>query len=868
MNKLLIIDGNSILNRAYYGIRMLNAPDGTPTNAVYGFLNILFKQMEELKPDGVCVAFDVKEKTFRHKMYDMYKAQRKPAPEDFLVQLPLIKEVLTAMNIKCLENPGYEADDIIGTLAKICDKNNIECHILTGDKDDLQLASESVKINLVITRMGSTSTTIYDAAAVYEKYGVTPKEFIDVKGLMGDASDNIPGVTGIGEKTAFSLISQYKSIENIYENIETIEVTKSVREKLKNGKEDAFMSKTLATIECDVPGEYDIESYKVSEYKEELADIFSRLNFKQLMSKLKLTTAPKEKVQGKKKCISADKDTFKNLKGEVCYRLSANKYLAFSNGNEYYYIESPDANVLKAFFEGECIKTGYNIKEDIIFLAQKGVKFNNIGFDVMIGAYIINPVRNGYPLDEIALEISGVEVSSDVNEQDGQIMMDFGDDTGDLQENGNDTAAKELFAVESLAKDLKKKITENNQEQLCYEIEMPLIEVLANMQLEGVLVDKSALENFGDELSEKIEELTKNIYNYAGKEFNINSPKQLGEILFSDLQLPHGKKTKTGYSTNAEILEKLKGVHPIIQLILDYRQVAKLKSTYVDGLLAVINPETGRIHSNFNQTVTATGRISSTEPNLQNIPVRTPLGRKMRKMFIASSGKTLVDADYSQIELRVLSHISGDENMQHAFLNNIDIHTQTASQVFNIPIDEVTPEMRTSAKAVNFGIVYGISDFALSQDLKISFGEAKKYIEGYFANYPKIKTYLDDVIKTGTEKGYVSTIFGRRRYMPELRASNKITRSFGERVAMNAPIQGSAADIIKIAMVNVFKALKDNKLSSKLILQIHDELIVETYPEELDIVKNIVKTEMEKAAEMAIPLCVELNTGSSWYDTK
>lgn len=867
MNKLLIIDGNSILNRAYYGIRMLNAPDGTPTNAVYGFLNILFKQIDELNPDGICVAFDVKEKTFRHKMYDKYKAQRKPAPEDFLVQLPLIKEVLTAMNITCLENPGYEADDIIGTVSKICDKNNVECHILTGDKDDLQLASENVKIDLVITRMGSTTTTVYNCDTVYEKYGVTPKEFIDVKGLMGDTSDNIPGVMGIGEKTAFSLISQYKSIENIYENLETIEVTKSVREKLKNGKEDAFMSKTLATIDRNVPGEYDIESYKIREYKEELADIFSRLNFKQFMSKLKLTATPVRRTENNKKCIFADGDIIKSLKGEVCYKL-AKEYLAVSDGKEYYFIEYPDEYVLKDFFEGESIKIGYNIKEDIISLAQKNIGFKNISFDVMIGAYIINPVRSGYPLDEVALEISGVEISDNANEQDGQIMMDFGDSENNGGENNADIAAKELFAIESLTKDLKKKIEENNQEQLCYEIEMPLIEVLAHMQIEGVLVDREALEKFGEELSKRIAELTQAIYEYAGKEFNINSPKQLGEILFSDMQLPHGKKTKTGYSTNAEILEKLKDVHPIIGLILDYRQVSKLKSTYIDGLLSVISPQTGKIHSNFNQTVTATGRISSTEPNLQNIPVRTPLGREMRKMFVAPQGKMFVDADYSQIELRVLAHISGDENMQHAFLNDIDIHTQTASQVFNVPISEVTSEMRTSAKAVNFGIVYGISDFALSQDLKISFGEAKKYIEGYFSNYPKIKAYLDDVIKTGTEKGYVSTIFKRRRYMPELRASNKITRSFGERVAMNAPIQGSAADIIKIAMVNVFKALKDKHLSSKLILQIHDELIVETYPEELEIVKEIVKTEMEKAANLAIPLCVELNTGRSWYDTK
>ncbi len=864
MEKLLIIDGNSILNRAYYGIRMLNAPDGTPTNAVYGFLNILFKQLDELKPDGVCVAFDVKEKTFRHKMYDKYKAQRKPAPEDFLVQLPLIKEVLRAMNIVCLENPGYEADDIIGTVSRICNEENKECYILTGDKDDLQLASDNVKINLVITRMGNTQTTVYDDAMVFEKYGVTPTEFIDVKGLMGDSSDNIPGVAGIGEKTAFSLISKYKSIENIYENIETIEVTKSVREKLINGKEDAFMSKTLATIDRNVPEDYDINSYEIQEYSDEIGEIFQRLNFKQLMSKLKITAPKKEEVKCSKECKACQSEILKSLKGEVIYKFISDGAIAMSCGEDYYYIENPLQADLKAFFEGEALKIGYNIKEDIISLGKSDIEIKNIAFDVMIGAYIINPVRSGYPLEEIALEIAGVSISQE-DEQSGQMMMDFGDGNS---ESGINRAANELFAIEQLYKTLKEAIKENGQEKLCYEIEMPLIEVLASMQKEGVLVDKEALEAFGKELSSRIEELTDAIYGYAGKEFNINSPKQLGEILFSDLNLPHGKKTKTGYSTNADILEKLKDVHPIVSSILDYRQVAKLKSTYVDGLLSVINPKTGRIHSNFNQTVTATGRISSTEPNLQNIPVRTPLGRQMRKMFVAPDDKILTDADYSQIELRVLSHISGDKNMQRAFLNNIDIHTQTASQVFGVPLNEVTSEMRSGAKAVNFGIVYGISDFALSQDLKISYKEAKQYIEDYFKNYPDVKKYLDDVIKSGTEKGYVSTIFGRRRYMPELRASNKITRSFGERVAMNAPIQGSAADVIKIAMVNVYRALRDSGLKSKLILQIHDELIVETYPDELERVKEIVKTEMEEAAKMAVPMSVDLNTGKSWYDTK
>ncbi len=866
LEKLLIIDGNSILNRAYYGIRMLNAPDGTPTNAVYGFLNILFKQLDEIKPDGVCVAFDVKEKTFRHKMYDLYKAQRKPAPDDFLVQLPLIKEVLNGMNITCLENPGYEADDIIGTVSRICDEKNIECYILTGDKDDLQLASKNVKISLVITQMGNTTTTVYDNEGVFKKYGVTPKEFIDVKGLMGDASDNIPGVAGIGEKTAFSLIRNYKSIEEIYEQIETIDVTKSVREKLINGKEDAILSKTLATIDQNVPGNYNIGEYKLKEYKEELGEIFYRLNFKQFMSKLKITAQTSKRTSCDKVCIKNDESILSKIDGKTVYRLYYEEQsIAVIDKDNYYYIENVSDASLKNFFEGSCPKIGYSIKEDIVYLAEKGIEFNNLEFDVMIGAYILNPVRNGYNLDEIALEMAGIEIGNETDEQSGQIMMDFGDAKSD---NFLEQSAKELFAINELYEMLNKKIIENNQESLCYKIEMPLIKVLASMQIEGVLINKDALESFGQELKEKIDYYTKEIYNYAGKEFNINSPKQLGEVLFVDLELPHGKKTKTGYSTNADILEKLKNVHPIVANILEYRQVAKLKSTYVDGLLAVINSKTGRIHSNFKQTVTATGRLSSTEPNLQNIPVRTPLGREMRKMFVAPEGKIFADADYSQIELRVLSHIADDKNMQNAFLNDIDVHTQTASQVFKVPLNDVTSDMRTSAKAVNFGIVYGISDYSLSQDLNISFKEAKQYIEGYFENYPNIKLYLDNVIKDGAEKGYVSTIFGRRRYMPELRSSNKITQSFGERVAMNAPIQGTAADIIKIAMVNVYNALKDNNLKSKLILQIHDELIVESYPDEIEEVKKIVKTKMEEAAKLAVPLKVELNTGKSWFDTK
>ncbi len=865
MEKLLIIDGNSILNRAYYGIRMLNAPDGTPTNAVFGFLNILFKQLDELKPDGVCVAFDLKEKTFRHKMYDKYKAQRKPAPEDFLVQLPIIKEVLSAMNISCLEKAGYEADDIIGTVSRLCEEKNKECYILTGDKDDLQLATDNVKINLIITRMGSTTATVYTKKEVYEKYGVTPSEFIDVKGLMGDPSDNIPGVSGIGEKTAFSLISKYKSIERIYEQIDEIEVTPSVRAKLKAGKDDAFLSKTLATIDKNVPEEYDIEAYSIKEYGEGLGEIFARLNFKQFMSRLKVSAPEKTEKQCTIACREAEGAELIGLCGEAVYRLFKSGAIAVKQGENCFYVENPTDEELKAFFEGDCRKIGYNVKEDMLALWARDIDFCCLEFDVMIGAYIINPVRSGYPLEEIAFEMAQVDISRSDNEEDGQMMMDFGEEKS---EDILSVAAKELFAAEELYKVLCAEIKKNGQDMLCREIEMPLIEVLASMQREGVTVDKEALFAFGEELSLKIEKLKEEIYSYAGHEFNINSPKQLGDVLFAEMELPHGKKTKTGYSTNADILEKLSEVHPIVRCVLEYRQVAKLKSTYVDGLLAVINPKTGRIHSNFNQTVTATGRISSTEPNLQNIPVRTPLGRQMRKMFVAEGEKMLVDADYSQIELRVLAHISNDLNMQSAFKSGTDIHTQTASQVFGTPIDSVTSEMRTRAKAVNFGIVYGISEYALARDLGISFKEAKQYIEDYFKNYCGIKEYLEGVIASGEKDGYVSTIFGRRRYMPELRASNKMTRAFGERVAMNAPVQGSAADIIKIAMVNVYKALKEHSLKSKLVLQIHDELIVEAYQDEVEAVSEIVKTEMEKAAALRVPLLADLKSGKSWYDTK
>ncbi len=870
MKKLMIIDGNSILNRAYYGIRMLNAPDGTPTNAVYGFLNILFKNLDEDMPDYLCVAFDVKEKTFRHKMYDLYKAQRKPAPEDFLVQLPLIKEVLGAMNCVCLEKPGYEADDIIGTVSAVCENSGIECLILTGDKDDLQLASELVKVKLVISRMGSTTTTVYDRDAVVEKYNVTPDEFIDVKALMGDSSDNIPGVKGIGEKTAFSLIEQYKGIDKIYEQIESIDVTPSVRKKLEEGKADAYMSRQLATIDRNVPMDFDIEACGRKEPKsDELAKLFMRLNFKSFLDRMDLKeAAATETTTFEGKCEMADIAKIRELikaSNVLAYRLYTDALAVTADGKQFFRIEKPDMDLLKEFFESDtCQKVGFDVKNDILYLKSIGIEYNALVFDVVIGAYILDPTRSAYDLDALALEYLGMAVNGKTDEgENGQLSLSFDDEA-----EGADDGAEALYVIYKLWKKFSSMLEENGQHSLYYDVELPLIEVLADMQYRGVYVDKTALEEFGTSLKAQISGLEKLIYELAGREFNINSPKQLGDVLFVDLQLPHGKKTKTGYSTNVDVLKKLEGVHPIIENILEYRSLTKLKSTYVDGLLPVINPQTGRIHSNFNQTVTATGRISSTEPNLQNIPVRTERGREMRRMFVAEGERVLVDADYSQIELRVLAHIAGDDSMRSAFAEGVDIHTKTAATVFKVPVEEVTPSMRSGAKAVNFGIVYGIGEFSLSQDLKISIKEAKQYIADYLAGYPAIKQYMENTVSNGRDHGYVSTILNRRRYLPELRASNKITQAFGERVAMNAPIQGSAADIIKIAMVNVYKKLKEEGLKSKLILQVHDELIVEAEPEEKTRVEEILRSEMENALEISVPLKVDMNSGKTWYDTK
>ena len=880
MKKLLIIDGNSILNRAYYGIRPLTAPDGTPTNAVYGFLNILLKHLDEESYDYLCVAFDVKEKTFRHKRYKLYKAQRKPAPEDFLVQLPLMKEVLAAMNCMCMELPGYEADDIIGTVSKICDQSDVECNILTGDKDDLQLISDNTTVKLVVTRMGRTTTTDYHLEQFREKYGIEPSEFIDVKALMGDASDNIPGVAGVGEKTAMSLIQNYKNIDYIYEHIDELEIKEGVRNKLKNDRDNAYLSYELATIDRNAPIDFDFSAAVRGGYNEsELAALFTRLNFRSFISKLKLDKAAEaaeatDTIDGIGK--SADfKDLISAARAakKVAYTLSGNRLFIKPPKGDVIYADADKEDLKEFFGDSEISKVGYDIKEDIIAVSEYGIDapespFRAMTFDVMLAAYILDPTQSSYPIDTLCTKYLSAYLDCDDSADGGEqlSMLDVIEPSSDKTQ----LIINRVYAIERLAEKMADEIEKNGQHYLYYDVELPLTEVLARLQLRGMYVDRDELTDFGRMLDDRINLLCDEIYSLAGEEFNINSPKQLGVILFEKLELPFGKKNKSGgYSTNAEILEKLRDKHEIVEKVLEYRQLAKLKSTYVTGLSSVVNPKTGRIHSHFNQTVTNTGRLSSTEPNLQNIPVRTPLGREIRKMFIAEKdGWTLIDADYSQIELRVLAHIADDSAMKQAFLDNEDIHTQTAATVFKTPVDEVTPLMRSRAKAVNFGIVYGIGAFSLAKDIGTSRAEAQQYIDEYLAHYGNVALYMNQVIESAKECGYITTVLGRRRYIPELSASSHQLRMFGERVAMNAPIQGSAADIIKIAMVNVDRRLAESGLSARLVLQVHDELIVESPESEKDAAAAILKEEMEKAYKLSVPLIVDMNSGKSWYDTK
>lgn len=881
MKKLLIIDGNSILNRAYYGIRPLTAPDGTPTNAVYGFLNILFKYLEEEAPDYLCVAFDVKEKTFRHKKYDLYKAQRKPAPEDFVVQLPLMKEVLGAMNCLCLELPGWEADDIIGTVSKMCEEQAVECKILTGDKDDLQLASDKTVIKLVVTKMGKTTTTDYGRDEFCEKYGIEPTLFIDAKALMGDSSDNIPGVRGIGEKTAMSLIQSYGSLDDIYSSLESIDVTDSVRRKLAEGKADAYLSYELATIDKNAPIAFSFEDAIIKPYNnEELAKLFTRLNFRSFIQKLELdtsvaATAAMPEISGKGNKISfAEMISAAESAKTASYIIKGNRLYIKPFGNSDSLYADVTKKELKAFFANDKIaKVGFDIKEDIISLFDYGIDaqptdIKNIKFDVMLAAYILDPTKSEYRLDELCVKyLSSVLGGGESGEKSEQISMleVMGGETDNTSE-----VFSVLSALEKLSVCMAEIIEKNNQHTLYYDVELPLLEVLADLQLRGMYIDKDALSDFGDMLNEQINTVQAEIYSLSGEEFNINSPKQLGVILFEKLGLPYGKKNKKGsYSTNVDVMEKLKDKHPIAGKVLTYRQLTKLQSTYVTGLGALINPQTGRLHSRFNQMVTSTGRISSTEPNMQNIPVRTKLGREIRRMFVAEKPDwCLIDADYSQIELRVLAHIADDASMKEAFESGEDIHAQTAANVFGVPLSEVTPKMRSRAKAVNFGIVYGIGAFSLAQDIGTTRKEAQAYIDGYLSHYNKIAEYMTNTVECAKNNGYITTVLGRRRYLPELKASSQIMRAFGERVAMNAPIQGSAADIIKIAMVNVYKKLKDEGLHARLILQVHDELIVEAPESERELASKILKEGMENAYALSVPLSVEMNCGKSWYDTK
>lgn len=872
MKKLLIIDSNSILNRAFYGIRYLSTKDGIPTNAVYGFLNIILKLAEQEKPDCICAAFDLKAPTFRHKMYSEYKAQRKPTPEGLLKQFPIAKEVLEAMNIKILQLEGYEADDIIGTVSRICEENGIECMIATGDKDDLQLASDKTKVILTVTKSGVNETTVYDDKAVEERYHVTPSEFIDVKALMGDTSDNITGVKGIGEKTAMSLIEKYKSIEYIYENADELDIRGAVLEKLKNGRDMAFLSKKLATIDKNVPIEFDTDECIVK--NKSLADNASD-ELCALLKKLELNSIIKRMgLSEKEETDNSFFDKFEFVKSEkpeeaengsllacgFCMAGDKAESVCFGNGKRFCEVKITEESlpeIRRILEDADIKKVVFDIK-NIMVKTKDLFEIKGIVYDAAIAAYLIDPAKSSYTISQLAGEY--LNVSCREEGESGQLSL--------FEEPAEDnTFLRETACIIPLMEKTRERMREDGLENLFEKIELPLVRVLADMQIYGIEIDKNQLMKFSEMLTEKTEAAEKEIHALAGENFNINSPKQLGVILFEKLGLKAVKKTKSGYSTNADVLEKLKDKHPIIPLITEYRQFAKLKSTYCDGLSAVTEAD-GRVHSNFTQTVTVTGRISSTEPNMQNIPVRTSLGREMRKMFVAKEGCVLIDADYSQIELRVLASIAEDEKMISAFKNDEDIHTVTAAQVFGIDISKVTSEQRSSAKAVNFGIVYGIGEYSLSQDIHVSVKEAKQYIANYLEKYSGVREYMEKIKMRAAEDGYVKTLMNRIRYIPELKSSNYNIRAFGERVALNTPIQGSAADIIKLAMIRVHDRIEAEKLSSRLILQVHDELIIEAPVEEQEFAARILREEMENAAELKVPLKVDLSVGKSWYEAK
>ena len=881
MSKLVLIDGHSILNRAFYGVPDLTNAAGLHTNAIYGFLNILFKILDEESPDYLTVAFDVKAPTFRHEMFKEYKGTRKPMPEELREQVPVMKEVLQAMGIRIIEQAGYEADDLLGTIAKRAEAEGIDVSLVSGDRDLLQIATDRIRIRIPKTKGGRTEIENYYAADVEAKYQVNPVQFIDLKALMGDTADNIPGVPKVGEKTATDLMVQFGSLDGIYEHIDEV-TKKSVKESLIQNKDLAYLSRELATIKLDSPLTYTLEEARVGNFFNEASYIlFKKLEFKNLLNKFEKGVSNEEisasfhlvenlaEVEALFTRVLSDKDRQIGLKvvkeagrhgellGVALHLQEEGSFLVLKQG----FLTEDYLKEKIALLGAQCRIATADIKSEYAYLqAQDTDRF----FDVILAAYLLNPLKNDYTVEDIANEYLNLMLP-----EKGQAFgrLSFKDALNEKPEDFLKYCCFEAYVCAQAAVCLQQKLEETQMDRLMREIEMPLTLVLFSMEEEGIRVNPEALKDYGEALSGKITELEQEIYSEAGCEFNINSPKQLGEILFEKMGLPGGKKTKTGYSTAADVLEKLSGEYPVVKHILEYRGLTKLKSTYADGLAAYIEDE-NRIHATFNQTITATGRISSTEPNLQNIPIRMELGRQIRKVFIPKDGYCFMDADYSQIELRVLASMSGDERLIEAYRSHADIHRTTASQVFHIPFEEVTDLQRRNAKAVNFGIVYGISSFGLSEDLSISRKEAAAYIEQYFETYPQVKQFIDSLVKDAKKNGYAVTLYGRRRPVPELFSSNFMQRSFGERVAMNSPIQGTAADIIKIAMIRVFERLKKEGLKSKLILQVHDELLIETALEEEEQVRMILEEEMVHASSLAVELEIDLHVGINWYEAK
>lgn len=854
--RLLVLDGNSIINRAFYGVRPLTTKDGLPTNALFGFLNILNKLKETVQPEGIAVAFDVHAPTFRHKLYEGYKAGRKPMPDELRQQMPILKELLPLLGCAVVELAGYEADDILGTLSAACVAQGGECYIATGDRDALQLVDDHVTVLLATSRMGEAETVRYDAAAIKEKYGLSPAQMIDLKALMGDASDKIPGVPGVGEKTAVQLVQQFGSLDGLYEHATDPSIKPGVQKKLAEGKESAYLSRELGTICRTVPVETDMMAYVMRPVETQaLAALLVRLEFFKMMEKMGLSAASVTVSAAAETasvlCEAEPETVFKaaetakriavwpEFDGKSLYALwvaadgKAARYDAFTGELD---------RAVELLCNGEVCKVVHHGKPLYTALLEQGYTPAGFAFDTLLAAYLLNPLASDYGVMRLAQEYAIV------GETEGEVPA-------------------ELAVLMPLSQRLNEAIEEQELSALLNEVELPLSLVLADMERVGVAVDRDGIAAFGKQLAERIATLQQEIYGAVGYEFNLNSPKQLGKALFEDLGLPAKKKTKSGYSTNAEVLESLREAHPAVGMLLEYRMLSKLKSTYCDGLIAAVADD-GRIHSSFNQTETRTGRISSTEPNLQNIPVRSELGREMRRFFGAEQGFVLCDADYSQIELRVLAHMSGDATMQSAFNHGDDIHSITAAQVFGVPENMVTSLMRSRAKAVNFGIVYGIGPHSLSEDIGVSYKEAKQYIDGYLAHYGSVASFMDHMVEEARENGYAKTLLGRRRPLPELTVGNAMTRAFGERVARNMPIQGTAADIIKVAMIRVYRRLQEEKMRSRLILQVHDELIVEAPLEEAEKAASLLREEMEASAQMAVKLSVDVNTGDTWYDAK